>query len=66
MDDMTTYLTETKRIEMNKRMAFLGVSGIGLFLSLFSSAFLGVPILAIGAYLGVKWFQYRAQNGIRF
>ena len=63
---MGSFLTETRRVERQKRIAFFGTTGVGLFLSVFSSGWLGLPILAIGAYLGVKWFQYRAKNGMRF
>ncbi|MES2504255.1 MAG: hypothetical protein V4534_05180 [Myxococcota bacterium] len=63
---MSTYLTETRRVEKNKRIAFLGTSGAGILFSIFSSAFLGLPLLALGIFLGVRWFRYRAQNGMRF
>lgn len=63
---MTTYLTETRRVEKQKRMAFLGTSGAGLFFTIFSSAWLGLPLLILGGYFGLKWFRYRAQNGMRF
>lgn len=63
---MSTFLTQTKKIELQKRYLFMGTGGIGLLLAIFSSSFLGLPILGIGAYLGLKWFQFRAKNGMRF
>jgi hypothetical protein len=63
---MSTFLTQTKKIELQKRYLFLGVGGVGLLMTLFSSAFLGLPVLGLGVYFGLKWFQFRAKNGLRF
>jgi hypothetical protein len=63
---MSTFLTQTKKIELQKRYLFMGAGGLGLFLTIFSSSFLGIPLLGIGAYFGLKWFQFRAKNGMRF
>ncbi|MEI6791168.1 MAG: hypothetical protein WCK42_08315 [Myxococcaceae bacterium] len=63
---MSTYLTQTKKVELQKRYLFFGTSGFGLFLSIFSSSFFGWPILGLGTYFGWKWFQFRAKNGMRF
>lgn len=63
---MSTFLTQTKKIELQKRYLFLGTGGLGLLLTIFSSAFLGFPILGFGVYLGWKWFSFRAKNGMRF
>ncbi len=63
---MSTFLTQTRKVELQKRYLFFGTGGIGLLLAIFSSSFLGIPLLGLGAYFGWKWFQFRAKNGMRF
>ena len=63
---MSRYLTQVKKIEFQKRLLFLGTGGAGLLFILLSSPILGFSLLGLGAYLGVKWFQFRAKNGMRF
>ncbi|MEI6806549.1 MAG: hypothetical protein WCK49_08620 [Myxococcaceae bacterium] len=63
---MSTFLTQTRKVELQKRYLFMGTGGLGLLLTVFSSSILGIPILALGTYFGLKWFQFRAKNGMRF
>ncbi|MEM7402491.1 MAG: hypothetical protein AAF310_00510 [Myxococcota bacterium] len=63
---MATRVEQRKQVERNKRYLFLGVEGAGVVLTAVSSPVLGVPVMAAGAYLGWKWFQFRARNGMRF
>jgi hypothetical protein len=63
---MGTLITRQKQIEKNKRYLFLGVEAAGIAFSYFVSPILGIPLIAVGAYLGWKWFEFRAKNGMRF
>ena len=63
---MATRVNQRKQVERNKRYLFLGVEGAGLALTAAGTPFLGVSVMAAGAYLGWKWFQFRARNGMRF
>ena len=55
-----------QKIEKNKRYLFLGVTGAGVAASVAVSTVLGVPLVALGAYLGYDWFKFRAKRGMRF
>lgn len=55
-----------QKVERNKRYLFLGVTGAGVAAGLGLTWFLGVPIVAAGAYLGYDWFKFRAKRGMRF
>ncbi len=59
-------LTKQKTIERNKRYLFLGVEGAGVLCTLALSPVVGIPLMAWGAYLGWRWFEFRAKNGMRF
>lgn len=52
--------------EKTKRYLFLGVEAAGILCTFTLSSFLGVPLMALGAYLGWRWFEFRAKNGMRF
>jgi hypothetical protein len=64
MDTLTT--KQKTSIERNKRYLFLGVETAGVLCTLTLSPLLGIPVMAIGAYLGWRWFEFRAKNGMRF
>lgn len=53
-------------IERNKRYLFLGVEAAGILCTVSYSAFLGIPLMVLGGYLGWRWFEFRAKNGMRF
>lgn len=59
-------LTKQKTIERNKRYLFLGVEGAGILCTFALSPIVGIPLMAWGAYLGWRWFEFRAKNGMRF
>lgn len=63
---MGSLLSKQRQIERNKRYLFLGVEAAGLLVTFSWSWILGVPLIAGGIYLGWKWFEYRAKNGMRF
>ncbi len=63
---MGSLMTRQKQEEIKKRYLFLGVEAVGLIVSLALSPILGIPVMAGGAYLGWRWFQFRAKNGMRF
>jgi hypothetical protein len=63
---MGSLMTKQKQEERNKRYLFLGVEAAGLLVTLVLSPVLGIPVMAGGAYLGWRWFQFRAKNGMRF
>ena len=54
------------QVEKNKRYLFLGVVGAGAALAGLATPFLGIPVLAAGAYFGWDWFRFRAKRGMRF
>lgn len=58
-------ISTNKTIEKNKRYLFLGVEAAGILCTFTFSALIGIPLMALGAYLGVRWFQFRAKNGMR-
>ena len=63
---MSTFLTERKKVERNKRYLFLGSSAAGIFFAITGSTFLAAVGIGAGAFFGYKWFDYRAKNGMRF
>lgn len=63
---MGTLTTKQTTIERKKRYLFLGVEGAGILTTVTLSPLLGIPLMALGAYFGWKWFDYRAKNGMRF
>jgi hypothetical protein len=54
-----------QQVEKNKRYLFIGVAGAGGLLTA-AVPFLGIPVLAAGAYFGYDWFKFRAKRGMRF
>lgn len=58
----------TKRVQDEKKLryAFLGAEATGLLITYFISPVLGIPVIAMGVYVGWRWFQYRVKNGMRF
>lgn len=63
---MSSLMSRTKAVEKNKRYAFIGVEALGILCTISVTPFLGVPLMALGGWLGYRWFQYRAKNGMRF
>lgn len=63
---MSSLMSRTKAVEKNKRYAFIGVEALGVLCTTLLTPFLGVPLMIFGGYLGYRWFQYRAKNGMRF
>jgi hypothetical protein len=63
---MGSLMKRDQKVERNKRYLFLGVTGTGVVASLALTPFLGVPLVAAGAYLGYDWFKFRAKRGMRF
>ena len=63
---MSTMMTKQKQVERNKRFLFLGTEAVGLGLAIWVTPWLGLPLIALGAYWGWDWFQYRAKHGMRF
>lgn len=55
-----------ERVEKNKRYLALGVASAGVAASVLLSPVLGLPVLAVGGYLGWDWFRFRAKRGMRF
>lgn len=53
-------------LEKRKRYLFLGVTGVGLVAGGGLSWIVGLPLLAVGAGLGLDWFRFRAKRGMRF
>jgi hypothetical protein len=62
---MGSLMKRTQQVEKNKRYLAIGVSGAGLA-AMAMTAWIGLPVLAVGAYLGWDWFKFRAKNGMRF
>ncbi len=56
----------TQQVEKNKRLLAVGVTGAGVAAAVLLTPFIGVPVLAVGAYFGWDWFKFRAKNGMRF
>jgi hypothetical protein len=63
---MGTLMTKQKAVERNKRYLFLGVETAGILCTLTLSPLVGIPLMALGAYFGWRWFEFRAKNGMRF
>ena len=63
---MGSLMNKQKSTELSKRYQFFGVTGAGVLTWFFLTPFFGMPITAVGCYLGYKWFQFRAKNGMRF
>jgi hypothetical protein len=63
---MGSLMKRTQQVEKNKRYLALGVTGAGIAVAAALTPFLGVPVLAVGAYFGWDWFKFRAKNGMRF
>lgn len=63
---MGSLMSQQKMIERKKRYLFLGVEGAGLLTTFALSPWIGVPLMALGAYFGWQWFEFRAKNGMRF
>lgn len=63
---MGTLQTRQKQTELRKRILSFSVTAGGVVLAMSGSTFLGCSIAAIGVYLAVDWFRFRARNGMRF
>jgi len=63
---MGSLMKRDKKVERNKRFLFMGVTGAGAVASVALTPFIGVPLVAVGAYLGWDWFKFRAKRGMRF
>lgn len=63
---MGSLMKRDQKVERNKRFLFLGVTGAGAVATAALTPFLGVPLIAAGAYLGYDWFKFRAKRGMRF
>jgi len=63
---MGSLMKRTQQVERNKRYLAIGVSGAGLAVTALMTGWIGLPVLAVGAYLGWDWFKFRAKNGMRF
>lgn len=59
-------LQSRQQEEKTRRYLFLGVEAAGILCALSISPILGIPVIAAGAYLGWRWFDFRAKNGMRF
>lgn len=59
-------MADKKTVERNKRFLFLGVSGAGVATTALATAWVGLPLIGVGAFLGYDWFKYRVKNGMRF
>ena len=63
---MGSLMKRDQKVEKNKRYLAMGVTGLGAVATVAGSAFLGLPIMAAGVYLGYDWFKFRAKRGMRF
>lgn len=63
---MGSLMKKSQQVEKNKRYLAMGVAGAGVAVTAMLTPFLGVPLLAAGAYFGWDWFQFRMKNGMRF
>lgn len=63
---MGSLMNKQKETERKKRYLFLGVEGAGMLCTYALTPLIGIPIMALGAYFGWLWFDYRAKNGMRF
>lgn len=55
-----------KDVARRKGMAAAVTAASGLVLSMAATPVLGIPIMAVGAWLGWDWFMFRARHGMRF
>ena len=64
---MGSLMKKTQQVEKNKRFLAIGVTGAGVALTVLTPlGWVGVPVLAAGAYFGWDWFKFRIKNGMRF
>jgi hypothetical protein len=64
---MGSLVKRTQQVEKNKRYLAVGVTGAGVAIAALTPLWIiGVPVVAVGAYLGWDWFKFRAKNGMRF
>lgn len=63
---MGSLMKRDQKVEKNKRYLAAGVTGAGVAATVLLTPWLGVPVLAAGAYLGWDWFKFRAKRGMRF
>ena len=63
---MGSLMKRDQKVERNKRYLSLGVTGAGVATAVLLTPWLGVPVIAAGAYLGWDWFKFRAKRGMRF
>lgn len=60
-------LMKTNKDTSKKKGTLAAVTAVGgVALCASGAVFLGVPVLAVGAYLGYDWFMFRARHGMRF
>jgi hypothetical protein len=55
-----------EQVEKNKRYLAGGVTVAGVAVSVVLTPWLGIPVVAAGAYFGWDWFKFRAKRGMRF
>lgn len=63
---MGSLMKRDQRVEKNKRYLAMGVTGAGVAAAVVLTPWIGVPLVAAGAYLGWDWFKFRAKRGMRF
>jgi hypothetical protein len=63
---MGNLLARQRVVEKNKRYLFLGVEAAGVLCTFAFTPLIGIPLMVYGGFLGWRWFQYRAKNGMRF
>ncbi len=63
---MGSLQSKQQQEERTRRYLFLGVEAAGVLCTFSLSPILGIPVIAAGAYLGWRWFEFRAKNGMRF
>jgi hypothetical protein len=63
---MGSLMKRTQQVEKNKRYLAIGVTGAGVAVTALMTGWIGLPVLAVGAWLGWDWFKFRAKNGMRF
>lgn len=63
---MGSLMKRTQQVEKNKRYLAVGVGAAGAAITVALTPFIGIPVLAAGAYFGWDWFKFRAKNGMRF
>lgn len=63
---MGQIMNTQRAVEKKKRFLFLGTETLGLLLTFWASPIIGIPFIAVGAFFGYKWFEFRAKNGMRF